>query len=64
MDLRKTKDLADSSEGEHRGRLEKPAEQGQKKSRFQLALEVEDLFEEKRPKLNLKSAGIRTRYIE
>jgi hypothetical protein len=56
--------LTDSSQGEHRGRLEKPGEQGQNKSRFQLALEVEDLFEEKGPKLNLKSAGIRTRYIE
>ena len=64
MVLRKTKDLTDSSEGEHRGGLEKPGEQGQNKSRFQLALEVEDLFEEKGPKLNLKSAGIRTRYIE
>jgi hypothetical protein len=64
MDLQKTKDSADSSEGEQGSRFEKLGELGKNKSRFQLALEVEDLFEEQRPKRNRKSAGIRTRYIE
>jgi hypothetical protein len=64
MDLRKAKGSADSSEGEHGSRFKKLGEQGENKSRFQFALEVEDLFEEQRPKRNRKSAGIRTRYIE
>jgi hypothetical protein len=64
MGLRKTKDSADSSKGEHGSRFEKPGEQGKNKSWFQLALEVENLFEEQRPKRNQKSDGIRTRYVE
>ena len=60
----KLEDSADSSEGAHGSGFEKLAEQGKNRSLFQLALEVEGLLEEQRPKRGLKSAGTRTRYIE
>ena len=64
MDLQKAKHLAGSSEGEHGSTLEKLGEQGKNKSLLQLASEVEDLFGEQKPGCNLKSVGIRTRYVE
>ena len=60
----KLEDSADSSEGAHGSGFEKLVEQGKNRSLFQLALEVEGLLEEQRPKRERKSAGTRTRYIE